>query len=193
MATKDSFEARRKALEEAYFRKKDAQLVDKLKAVFHRTVDRESIRQTTGITDERVLDNLVELSLSGEMMAAFRLYPLIEVAWADGGVDEREVRAVLAAIEEHGIPRGSRPHVMLENALKNRPGEDSRKAWYMYAEELRKILNPEELTTFRNDLLDHARRIAAASGGLLSVAFQVSTNERKVLEAIKRALTPDLS
>ena len=193
MATKDPFEARRKALEEAYFRKKDAQLVDKLKAVFHRTVDRDSISQTTGITDERVLDNLVELSLSGEMMAAFRLYPLIEVAWADGGVDEQEVRAVLAAIEEHGIPRGSRPHVMLENALKNRPGEDSRKAWYLYADELRKVLSPAELTTFRNDLLDHARRIATASGGLLSVAFQVSTNERKVLEAIERALTHKLS
>ena len=193
MATKDPFEARRKALEEAYFRKKDAQLVDKLKAVFHRTVDRESIRQATGITDERVLDNLVELSLSGEMMAAFRLYPLIEVAWADGGVDEREGRAVLAAVEEHGIPHGSRPHVMLENALKNRPREDSRKAWYMYADELRRVLSPEELTTFRDDLLDHARRIATASGGLLSVAFQVSTNERKVLEAIKRALTHNLS
>ena len=83
--------------------------------------------------------------------------------------------------------------MMLENALKNRPGEDARKAWYRYAEELRTILSPAELTTFRNDLLDHARRIAEASGGFLNMAFQVSTNERKVLTAIEHALTHHVS
>lgn len=187
--TQDAFEARRKAFEEAYFRKKDVQLVDKLKAVFHRKIDREAIRQTTGITDELVLDNLAQLSLSGDMMAAFKLYPLVEVAWADGGVDEREIRAVLTAAEERGIPQGSAPYTMLENALRRRPREDSRKAWYMYAAELRKILSPQELTTFRTDLLEYARRIAEVSGGLLHMAFTVSANEKTVLKAIERALT----
>jgi len=88
--TKDIFDARRKSFEEEFFRKKDAQLVDKLKVVFHQTLDKETIRQRTGVTDEYVLNNLVALNLSGDSMAAFNLYPLIEVAWADGQVDERE-------------------------------------------------------------------------------------------------------
>lgn len=191
--TKDLFAARRKQLEEEYFRTKDVQLVDKLKKVFHQKLDKETIRATTGITDERVLNNLVELNLSGETMAAFKLYPLIEMAWADGEVDEREIHAVLAAAEQHGIPRGSGPYVMLENALKHRLRPDARKAWYRLAEELRKVLNPQELATFRNDLLEYARKIAAASGGLLNLAFTVSANEQKVLDAIERALTHEQS
>jgi hypothetical protein len=190
---KDAFEERRKAFEEEYFKKKDAQLVDKLKAVFHRKLDRESIRQATGITDERVLENLVRLSLSGEMMAAFNLFPLVEVAWADGVVDEREIRAVLEAAHDHGIERGSASHSMLENALKSPPSDDARKAWYMYAGELRKTLGPQELAIFRDDLLEYARRVAKASGGILNMVFQVSHNESKVLRAIAKALTNEPS
>ena len=191
--TKDLFDARRKQMEEEYFRKRDAQLVDKLKAVFHKKIDKETIRQTTGITDERLLDNLVALNLRGDVMSAFRLYPLVEIAWADGEVDERETRAVLAAAEHHGLAPGSPPYALLENALKNRPRDASRKMWYLYAAELCKALNPQELETFRNDLLEDARRVAEASGGILNMAFTVSGNERKVLDAIKRALTHEPS
>jgi len=191
--TKNAFEARRKQLEEEYFRKKDAQLVDKLKSVFHRKIDREGIRKATGITNETLLDNLVTMNLSGELMAAFRLYPLVEIAWADGEVDERETHAVLSAAEHHGVGRGTAAYAMLENALKNRPRDDSRKAWYLYATELRQVLNKRELEAFRDDLLEDARRVAEASGGLLNFAFTVSGNEKKVLEAIKRALTHEPS
>ena len=52
--TKDMFEARREAFEEELFRKKDAQLVDKLKGLFHQRLDREAIRPRTGVTDEYV-------------------------------------------------------------------------------------------------------------------------------------------
>ncbi|HEY2387705.1 MAG TPA: hypothetical protein VGK30_12140 [Candidatus Binatia bacterium] len=191
MTEKDPFEERRKAFEEEYFKKKDAQLVDKLKAVFHRKLDRESIKKMTGITSDRVLDNLVQLSLSGEGMAAFNLYPLLEVAWADNVVSEPEIRAVLDAAHDHGIPRGSVAHKLLDDGLQNRPNEDSRKAWYMYAEELRKTLSPQELATFRQDLLDYARRVATASGGIFNMVFQVSHNEHQVLKAIEKALTSD--
>lgn len=187
--TKDPFHARGKQIEEEYFRKKDAHLVDKLKSVFHKKMDKETIRKETGITEERLLDVLLELNLNGESMAAFKLYPLVEIAWADGHVDEREAHAVLSAAEHHGLGRGSAPYALLENALKNRPRDDSRKAWYMYATELRKVLNEKELKTFRDDLVEDARRVAEASGGLLNLAFTVSGNERKVLDAIKRALT----
>jgi hypothetical protein len=187
--TKDIFDARRKSFEEEFFRKKDAQLVDKLKVVFHQTLDKETIRQRTGVTDEYVLNNLVALNLSGDSMAAFNLYPLIEVAWADGQVDEREVRAVLTAAANHGITPDSVAYKMLDNALKHHLRQDARKAWYAYAEALRKVLNPQELATFRSDLLENARRVAEASGGVLNLAFTVSGNEKRVLQAIERALT----
>jgi len=78
---------------------------------------------------------------------------------------------------------------MLDNALKHHLRQDARKAWYAYAEALRKVLNPQELATFRSDLLENARRVAEASGGVLNLAFTVSGNEKRVLQAIERALS----
>lgn len=188
--SKNAFESRRIAFEEEYFEKKDAQLVDKLKAIFHKKLDREALRRDTGITDEQVLDRLMALNVSGEMMSAFKLMPLLEVAWADGDVDEREAAAILKAAEQRGIVPGSAAHSMLENALRNPPRPDSRKAWYLYAEQLRKLLSPQELETFRNDLLQMTHTVAAASGGILNIAFTVSANEKRVLAAVEKALTP---
>jgi len=188
--TKDIFDARRRTFEEEYAKKNDAQLIDKLEALFNRHIDRETIRQATGITDERVLDNLIALNLSGDLMAAFKLYPLVEMAWADGHADERETRAVLDSVEHHGMSRDSAAYEMLARALKNHPRPDTRKAWYSYAEELCTTLNPQELASFRDDLLEHARKVAEASGGILNVALTVSDKEKRILEAIRRALTP---
>ena len=188
---KDPFEERRKSLEEQYFQKKEAQLVDKLKSVFNKKSDKESIRGTSGITDENLLDTLVTLELSGELMSAFQLYPLVEVAWADGKVDQREIRAVLDAADRYGVKKGTAAYALLEQALKNGPADESRKAWYQYAAELRKVLNEKELETFRNDLVEAARQVASASGGIVNLAFTVSGNEKKVLDAILRSLTTE--
>ena len=186
---KSAFELREAAFEAEYFRRKDAELVDKLKGVFHKKIDKQSIREATGIADEELLDRLVALNLNGELMAAFELMPLVEVAWADGEVDERERRAILSAAEQHGIRQGSRVYEMLERRLREGPQENARKIWYLYAEALRKTLSPQELETFRNDLLDFCRRVATASGGLLNISFTVSANEKRVIDAVSRALT----
>jgi hypothetical protein len=77
---------------------------------------------------------------------------------------------------------------MLQNILREGPKPDARKAWHLYAGELRKVLGPVELEAFRNDLLGYARQVAETSGGLLGMAFTVTANERKVLDAIERAL-----
>jgi len=158
--------------------------------VFHKKIDKQSIREATGVTDEALLDRLVELNLNGELMAAFKLLPVIEVAWADGVVDEKEVRAVLSAAEQHGIRPGDKAYAMLETRLREGPSKPTRKLWYHYAETLKKTLSPRELEEFRKDLLDICERVARASGGLLNLAFNISPNERRVMEIIERALTP---
>lgn len=185
----DAFERRRKSFEAEYFGRKNAQLVDKLKAIFHRAIDRESVRNATRIQNERLLDNLVALNLSGDLMAAFNLLPLVELAWADGAVDEREVRAIMTAAEKEGLVADSRSLKLIEFALKHGPNPEAREVWYMYANELKSTLTAKELAEFRQDLLDHARSIASISGGFLNVAFTVSPNEKRVLDQIEKALT----
>src|SRR5690349_16930885 len=89
---RDFFAARRMGLEDEYFHKHDADLMAKLRAIFERKMDREQLQKATGIKNEEVLDRLLAVHAQGEMLLAFRLYPLVEVAWADGAADQREDR-----------------------------------------------------------------------------------------------------
>jgi len=186
---KDIFKQREVYLEEEYHRRKDFELLEKLKAVFQRKVDKESIRKACGVTDEQLLDRLVEMQLDGELMRAFQLYPLVELAWADGDLSESEANSVLAAGEKQGLPPGSRAYRMLEDRLHKGPDPEARRIWFLYAEELKKVLSPRELETLRNDILERARGIVAATGHLERLIVDVG-GERRILAAIEKALTP---
>ena len=176
-------------VEDQYFLKKEFVLLEKLKAVFQKKVDTESISKATGVMNEQVLDRLASMQLNGEVMAAFQLYPLVEIAWADGDLSDSEAKSVLAAGEKQGVRPGSRAYRMLENRLHNGPDPEARKIWFLYAEELKKVLSPQELDAFRDDLLERARGIVAATGHLERLMFNVG-GERRILAAIKQALTP---
>jgi hypothetical protein len=185
----DAFAARRAGLEAEYFHKKDADLVGKLKDVFGRKLEREELRKATGIKSDEVLDRLLALNAKGELLLAFRLYPLVEIAWVDGSIDKREIKAVIEAASALGVPPKSAALQTIEAWLERGPSEDGRLAWYMFAEELRKTLTPAELDKFRNELLAGAKAVASASGGILGVAFEISKKEERVLEQIAKALT----
>lgn len=176
-------------VEDQYFLKKEFVLLEKLKAVFQKRIDKESISKATGVMNEQVLDRLASMQLNGEVMAAFQLYPLVEIAWADGDLSDSEAKSVLAAGEKQGVWPGSRAYRMLQDRLHNGPDPEARKIWFLYAEELKKLLSPRELEAFRDDLLERARGIVAATGHLERLLFNVG-GERKILAAIKQALTP---
>ena len=102
----DAFELRGRSFEERYFHAKDAELVEKLRAVFRCCEDREELKKITGLRDEALVDRLVNLQVRGEMMTAFKLLPLVEIVWADGTLDHREADAVEHAASRFGITPG---------------------------------------------------------------------------------------
>jgi uncharacterized tellurite resistance protein B-like protein len=185
----DGFDRRRRSLEEEFFVKRDSELVDKIRKQLEKEQPRETLRQITGISDESVIDTLVALHVDRDTLAAFALYPLVEVAWADGKVDERERQAFLKAAAEHGIAAGSPGHDALREFLKESPREEARKAWYAWAGELKSKLAPAERTKVRDALLDRARAVAEASGGFLGLGTRISAGEQRVLTAIERAFS----
>jgi hypothetical protein len=187
----DPLESRRKGFEEGYFRNKDAELVDKLRQVFQAERDREELRRLTNITNDEVLDRLMAVQAKGQMLTAFELLPLVEIAWADGACDEREADAVIAAAIKYGVPPDSLALQQVKEWLERGHDPEALKAWYMYAQELRKILTPAELKVFRDDLLDTARQIAKLTGGLFDTFFTVSKEEKTVLEKMTDALSDD--
>jgi hypothetical protein len=188
----DAFELRGRSFEERYFHMKDAELVEKLHAVFRRSLDRDELKKITGLSDEAILDRLLDLNVRGEMMTAFKLLPLVEIAWADGTLDHREADAVAHAASRFGVTPGPAME-RLREWLRRGPTPELRALWRRYAEELRKTLTPQQLDEFRDDLLKTARGIADCSGGVLNVFFNTSESEKRIIEAVRAALTHERS
>lgn len=186
----DAFELRGRSFEERYFHIKDAELVEKLRSVFRRSLDRDELKKITGLTDEQLIDRLLDLNVRGEMMTAFKLMPLVEIAWADGTLDHREADAVEHAASRFGITPGPAMD-RLREWLRHGPTPELRALWLRYAEELRHTLTHTQLDEFREDLLKTARGIADCSGGVLSVFFNTSAAEKRIIAEVRKALTHD--
>ena len=190
MSDKSAFDKRESQFEAEYFNRKNAEQIEQLKAVFRKKADKESIASASGVKDEALLDRMAELHLNGELMSAFQLYPLIEVAWADGKLEDAEAAAVLAAAEKHGISKDSKAHAYLSERLRLGPSKDVRTIWMMFAKDLKSTLSASGLDAFRADIFELCRSVARASGGMLGKAFSVAGAEKDVMAEIEKALTP---
>ena len=104
MAT-DSLDDRRKALEEQFFQKHEKELVQKLKDAAAKEASRDELQHLTGINDPAVLDTLASLKLGGAATLVMSVYPVVEVAWADGELDGRRDGTVTASEAEAYVTR----------------------------------------------------------------------------------------
>ena len=77
---------------------------------------------TSSTDDEQfILQSLLELHIDAQTLAALALVPLIEVAWADGYLDEKEKQAVLEAAHASGFEKGQVAYEVLESWLTQQP------------------------------------------------------------------------
>ena len=113
--------------------------------------------------------------------------PLVEVAWANGNVDDKERTAVMRAAEANGVVPGSPSHEILDKWLQHRPDARLLKAWGEYIVDLCAALTPEEKRGLRDELIARSRAVAEASGGFLGLGNKVSAEEQVVLEQLTKA------
>lgn len=184
--SKDVFEQRRQGLESEFFIHREQELIGKLRQKLAEKHTREELRHLSGIADDEVLDTLISLHINGDTFAAFGLYPLVEVAWADGNVDDKEREAFLRAAAEHGLAAGTPGHDALRTFLKETPRADARKAWFAWAEAVSQKLTPLERRKVREGLVKRSRAVAEASGSYLGLTNPVSANEERVIARIEQ-------
>lgn len=183
----DTFEDRRKELEEAFFRKQNAKLLEKMRAEKQAAADRDAISKLTGITDRAVLDALMGLQLTAETLTAFTLFPLVEVAWADGAVDPKEKQAVMDGASQKGVVAGSPAAQLLDGWLVSKPSPSLHATWASYVQALCANLSPLDRETLKNQLLGWARQVAQATGGILGLGEKVSSAEETALQKLAQA------
>src|SRR5262245_56592443 len=147
---------------------------------------KDELRKVSGMTDEAVLDKLVHLGLSADTIAALSLVPMIQVAWADGAIQDNERTAILQGAHGKGLEEGSDGYELLQRWLERQPGDELFTAWEAYIKALASQLNDEQNRLLKNQIVGFAKLVATAAGGILGFG-KVSASEEKVLHRIEAA------
>ncbi len=172
--------------EEQFFARRDAQLIEELKERQRAEDARDSLASALAIDRSSVPDELIALGLDPGEIAALPLVPLVVVGWADGQLDDKERRAILAAAGQDGIDAESVAYQLLERWLEQQPSGTLVAAWRSYVSALCESLAPEARQELQRDVVERARRIAEAAGGLLGRG-KVSGQEERALQDIEGA------
>ena len=178
---------RRRALEESFFAKKNEQLLDDLRAELAQADRKRALAESAGIDDENTLDLLLEADISATSIIAFKLLPLIEVAWADDSIDQRERDAILSAAEAGGIQSSEVTYQLLQNVLHQPLTEELKTAWRAYAGALAESLSESQYEAFRSEVLGKAHEVAQSAGGILGIGNKISSVEERVMAGLRRA------
>jgi hypothetical protein len=187
MSDKEFFGDRRRAQEEEYFRKREQELIEKLRRRGEEAATRKAMAERTGVADEEILQDLQALGYTPETVMLLHVVPLVQVAWAEGNVSDREREMIVQAARSRGIAAGSEADRQLASWLTARPSDD------FFDKTLRAIgamlegRPAAERDASQRDLLSYCSAIASASGGILGFG-KVSDEERQLLARISQEL-----
>ena len=148
---------------------------------------RSALAEATGVRDEGLLARLAELGIRPETLAALTLIPLVQVAWADGVMDNKERDAILEGAVSSGISRESASYGLLEIWTVEEPSAELTRAWRDFIAALAKELTDEERHRLRDNVLTRAYDVADAAGGFLGSGPRVSAEERAVMDDLGSA------
>lgn len=178
---------RKAGLENAFFAQQDALLRRQLGEKDDTKTRKAELSTASGITDDAVLTHLLTQNITGATLAALSLVPLVVVAWADGGIDDKERAAVLAGAEQAGLGKGHASYQLFEGWLAKKPAPDLLATWKQYVTALSATLTPDARQSLKTELLGRARSVAEATGGFLGIGQKVSPAEAAALDDLEAA------
>jgi len=177
----------RSNLEEAFFYEKDNVLIENLKKMRRMEKTKQALSEVSGIRNEAVLQKLVQLDVRPETLASLSVVPLVEVAWADGKIDEAEKDAVEKAAEQVLPDNAAIDLALIHRWLQVKPPDSMLTAWIHYIEGLREALSEKERADLKESLIGQARAVAEASGGFLGLTSKISAPEQAMLDKMSAA------
>jgi hypothetical protein len=173
--------------EEEYFRRKDRELIEKMRQASQSAEARKALEQETGIHDPAMLQQLEELGFTPSTIALLPLIPVLQVAWAESGISAGERKAIVELARARGIADGSRADHQLRAWLDQPPPAET----FSRARRLigAMVEHPEEghADITADDLLRYCEEIAQASGGLFGIG-SVSAEEKAAMAQIAAEL-----
>ena len=175
-------------LEERFYHEVDNKLLDKLRGEMQASQTAEEIMRVIGINDPQLAAEIAALNVNVETLSAFRLVPLVAVAWADDRIEENERYEVELAAEKAGIGKESAAMELIRLWTARRPPADLLDAWCDYARSLSSSLDAPHREQLRNEVLHQVKAVAESAGGVLGFG-SVSSSEKAVITRIEQALS----
>ena len=173
----------RAAHEGEYFSKRDRELIEKLRtklAVERATLDIEQ----SGVHDHELAEALASLGIVRDTIPLLHLVPIIKVGWASGRVEPEERQLLEMAAREAGVDEESAAWEAFQGMMQTPPDAKLYDAALAYIV----AVEPE---SDRTSLLDIARSVADATGGLFGFLGNIEQAERDALAEISAKLGVD--
>jgi len=168
-------------LENAFFLKQDKKLTEQLAAMKKMKETKENLKNVSGIDNEAVLQKFIDLKIPPHIVASLSVIPLVEVAWADGSIGEKEHDAILKAANlDSTIDRD-----LLKSWLAHKPEPALLEAWTHYINGLCEKMSADEKKLLQKSVLSHAYKIANVEGGFLGVGSKLSKKEEAMLQKLE--------
>ena len=184
---KDAFAERGRTLEEDYFRRREQEVIEKMRRGAAADAQRRQLGEKAGVADAGVLQDLQELGYTPETVMLLHLVPLIQTAWAEGSVSNQERDLIVQAARSRGIDAGSAADRQLTLWLTERPSDELFDKTLRAIRAILESRSPEERAASERDLLSLCTAIASASGGIFGL-HAVSDDERQILARISQVL-----
>lgn len=184
MSNKDAFTEREHSIEEAYFKKRDQELLDQLHQQKALEAERQQMAEAIGVNDQDLLGALQDLGFHLDTVQLLHIVPLVQVAWAQDGIADIERERILKFAHIRGIDPGSNAYQQLTQWLAVKPSEA------FFENTLRAIglvmstLPPAEREASQKDLINYCTQIASSVGRRLLGLSETTKEEREVIRHI---------
>ena len=178
---------RGRSLEEEHFRRKDREFIEKVRLAAAAQEARQQLSAKSGLQDPELIAELQALGFTSDTVGLLPFMPLIQVAWAEGGVSDAERKLVVQLARSRGIAEGGAADLRLQDWLKNRPSADVFARAMRLARAVVAAPGEQQAAMSGDELVKYCESIAAASGGIFGIN-RISPEERAILAEIAAAL-----
>ena len=177
----DDPSGRKRTKEEEYFYKKDRELIDQMRQRAKAQQELRELGEQVGVTDPELSRELAEMGFTPETVKLLPLIPVLEMAWAEGGVTDAERKMVVDVARGRGIEEGSTADRQLADWLDRRPDDSVFRRAGRLINALIESGGRFDITP--DDIIKYCETIADVSGGLFGIR-RVSSEERATLSRI---------
>jgi hypothetical protein len=187
MTDGDFLDDRRRASEDDYFRRKDKELIEKMRQAAAAEQARNQLTAKTGLSDPVLVTELEALGFSPETISVLPLVPIVQMAWAEGGITPAERSLLVRLARERGITEGGAADRLLSDWMSREPSPE---VFARASRLIRAMLDsgaPDIAGMTADEVIKFSESIAAASGGILGIG-RISSEERETLAQIAAAL-----